>query len=147
MKKIFALFVTFLSLNSMAALLEGKDLSGRLMIIDQSTGAVQGIIQVRKATSQDNALGSLAVQVDQLVIKGKTLSGTCTGDFNLEDQTLMVLCNKNSDVLSLKLNTSNEDIVSYLKGSFATGELSYGSRPAQSHTEKFTVDIKNLDLK
>lgn len=147
MKRIFALFVTLLSLNSMAALLEAKDLSGRLMIIDQSTGAVQGVIQVRKATSQDNALGSLAAQVDQLVIKGKNLSGTCTGNFNLEDQTLMVLCNKNSDVLSLKLNTSNEDIASYLKGSFATGELSYGPRPAQNLTEKFTVDIKNLDLK
>lgn len=147
MKKILALFVTFLSLNSMAALFEGKDLEGRLMIIDQSTGAVQGVIQVRKATALDNAMGGIAVQIDQLMVAGKNLSGACTGSFAVEEQTLLVICNKNTEVLSLKLNNSNEDIAFYLKGSFGTAELSYGPRPVQNHKQKFTVDIKNLDLK
>ncbi len=63
----------------------------------------------RGCTPKDQALGDIAVEVDQLMIKGKSLSGTCTGSFDLEDQTLNVLCNK--------------------------------------HTEKFIVDIKNLNLK
>lgn len=147
MKKILAAFITLLSFYSKAALLEENDLIGRLEIIDQTSGAVQGEIKVRNATPQDNAFGNIAVQVDQLTIKGKKLTGTCTGNFHLIDQTLMVLCSDNTEVLSLKLNNKNEDIASYLTGNFATGELSYGPRPVQSHTEKFTVNIKNLDLK
>ncbi len=147
MKKTLTLLVICLSLNATAALLESDDLNGRLMIMDQLTGSVQGVIQLRKAILKDRVLGDIIVQVNQLVINGKKLSGTCSGNFDLEDQTLTVLCNNLSNVLTLKINSSKEDIASYLKGSFAAGELSYGPRPMQSYKEKFVVDIKNLDLK
>lgn len=146
MKKILALLLTLSSLNAMAVLLEGKDLNGRLMVMDQSTGAVQGVVEVRKATGKDVVFGNVVVNVNQLVIKGKKLSGNCGGSFDIEEQTLTALCKKNTEVLSLKLSNSNEDIASYLSGSFLTAELSYGPTPVQSHAEKFTVNIKNLDM-
>lgn len=148
MKKILtAAFVSLISLNTFAAKYEEKDLLGRLMIMDQETGSVQGIIAVKKATTNDQVLFTLVANVD-VIIKDQKVSQKCSGQFDSEEQTLNIFCSNNKDILSLKLSNENSEIASYLTGSFtSSAEISFGERGSKDTSSKILVDVKNLDLK
>jgi len=148
MKKLLLAITLFLiGFNAFAAKFEEKDLSSRLLVMDQAAGSVQGMIVIRNSVPEDKVLGPLVVEVGQLNINGKQLSGKCSAQFDEGEQSLFALCNGNSDVLSLKLSNSNGDIASYLKGSFASAELTFGARPLTENTPRIQVDVKNLNLK
>lgn len=147
MKGLFLIMpLLFVSATSFAAKYDVNDFLGRVMIIDQAGGAVQGVLRVSKATPADKVLGDLVIIVDQLNFQGQQLSGKCSAQFDEAEQTLLALCNKNEDVLALRLSTANREMSSYLGGSFSAGEVSYGPRPFMPNSEKIQVDVKNLDL-
>lgn len=145
MKK--SLFIGFMLAVSVAqsAQFEASDLIGRLMVSDQSAGSVQGILEVRRTTSNDPVIGNIVAKA-RLSFKGTALQLNCAGHFVHQAQQLELIC-ENSKVLALKLSPTNENVVNYLQGSFMSGEFTLVNRPLTDKSEKITVDIKNLDLR
>lgn len=147
MKKIIiATILSLIGLNAFAAKYEEKDLLGRLMIVDQTNGSVQGEIAISKATPKDQVLFSLVADVN-LNINTTTISQKCSGQFDADEQTLNIFCSGNKDLLSLKMSNENSEIASYLIGSFTSeAQFSFGVRGSKE-AAKVSVDVKNLDLK
>lgn len=151
MKQTIVLIASLLtSISAFSAKYEGKDLTGRLMVTDQATdqavGRVYGVITIRPSTPADNVLGSVVVEAGGLYIQGHSALEQCSADFNQEEQTLTALCGKDSSVLTLKIKNTNEDLISYLKGDFASSTLTYKVR-GLGYTQVFNVNVKKLDLK
>ena len=85
----------------MAAKYDSSDLIGRIMVMDQAMGSVQGIITIQKA-QKGTGLGSLSAVVS-LQIKGESVNTTCSGSLEDSEQTMNLICDNNTKVLSLKL--------------------------------------------
>jgi len=148
MKKILlTMTVLLVSLNVFAARYEEKDILGRLMVTDQQAGTVQGVIEIKKATKADNVLFALVANVNLGFFKGQPVSEKCSGQFEAVEQMLTLFCNNNSKVLALKLNNENQEMASYLRGSFTGAKFSFVNRPLTAQSEEISVDIKNLDLR
>ncbi len=147
MKKILMFIGLNLALATIvqAAQYEEKDIMGRLMVMDQAEGAVQGIIEVRKSQKNDKAMGPIFVSLKLLSFKGQQVDMQCSGSFEADLQQLVVVCGT-TKVLAIKLNNTNKELVSYLQGSFAQAEFTLVDRPLKESSEKISVDIKNLDL-
>lgn len=146
MKKVLLSLALVLGASiSQAALFEKKDFVGRLYIVNQETGAVQGTLKVREAAKNEKVMGDIVADVD-IQVKGNSESFTCAGVFADEEQRLELLCNL-TKVLFLKFNNSREDMANYLKGSFGSAEFTLDNRPLTKDSEKISVDVRNLDFK
>ena len=130
---------------SHAALFEKKDFLGRLLIMDQTNGSVQGMVNIREAKKNEPVMGDLVADID-IQFKGSSEKYQCAGVFEAEEQQLEVVCDLKK-VLVIKLDNSNENMISYLQGSFSSAKFTLVDRPLKSDSEKISVDVKNLDLK
>lgn len=158
MKKLTFLVLALVPYLSSAALLEQKDLVGRLMVQDQQSNRVSGVITLT-ATPKNNTV-ILEAKLNQFNMEGVTLptDAKCEGklitafrDPQPSLQRLEIRCvdDKKKPALTLSIHLSGMPtaaIVSYLNGSFGEASLNVAdhgnkTKPIQS----LKVEFKNLD--
>lgn len=140
---ILAGLISIAALAAHAAKFEESDLTGRLVVVDQVTGSVQGTINI---SATKGKFGGTVAKMN-MMINGVSVSDECSGSFDTDDQSMTLVCgDKNQKVLALKLKNDRLNMVSYLKGSFGSAELIYGDRPISANTT-INVEVKNLDLR
>lgn len=136
-----SIFITAISAH--AVKYEESDLIGRLVVIDQVTGLIQGTINISNAKGK---FGNTVAKMN-MMINGVSISDECSGRFDTEDQTITMVCgDKNQKVLAIKVKNDKTNLVSYIQGSFGSAEFIYGDRPMSANTA-VNVEIKNLDLR
>lgn len=149
MKTLFkfsvAMTLFFSSLAAYAAQYESQDLYGRLLILTQQDDSIQGVVTIRAATPKDNVIGTLIAEVNFFTYQGGSFREKCFGHFYDEEQVVSFICDKK--VLRLTLNNSDENLMSYMDGSFAAAEITFVDLPLTEESPRIAVEIKNLDSK
>ncbi|NUN04354.1 MAG: hypothetical protein HUU57_01215 [Bdellovibrio sp.] len=121
------------------------DLYGRLLVLTQQDDSVQGVVTIRAATPKDNVIGTLIAEVNFFNYQGGSFQEKCFGHFSDEEQVVSFICDKK--VLRLSLNNSDENLMSYMAGSFASAEVTFVDLPLTEQSPRIAVEVKNLDRK
>lgn len=153
MAKHLISMVIFLSFSSSAwaATLEAKDFLGRVMVMDQVHGQIQGVLEFLPIKSSRHHFEvTMRLNVNETHLKGECVGSlkTDSRDPQFVNQFLTIACPGSGKIEThVAIFLDLKDISSYLSGSFLGARLTImDKKNGRRLADNISVDLKNLDF-